>query len=379
MDLSSFTVMNSDSIQSPVTLERLTSQGAMSATAHEPCRIAPAEPRAQPPGAGKLANDRQFPLQTSVPGRSDVAAFTLIELLAVLAVLVIGILLLVPALAHTKPDIHAFQCSENLRRLQNATTMYSHDNHDLFPPNPDDSNSIPGYNWAAGDAGGGMPPGSFGYPSEATNPEILANPALDLLAIYIGGNIGLFKCPSDPRYGPYGGTNASLEGTIIPVIRSVSMNQGVGTIDPVFSQNGGGHGGKPVLPVNGPWLTGFYHANTAASGPYATFGRMTDFSLASPADIFVLVEENPWSINDAALAVIAGRPTLTDYPASYHNNGASFSFADGHVESHHWLSPVMTLANYAGQTSVASGTPGFEDWYWLASHATRNIHTGTVP
>ena len=302
----------------------------------------------------------------------------MLELLAVIAVVVMGALMLVPAWARTKPNVHVFQCLENLRRLQGAMTMYSHDNHDLFPPNPDDGNTLPGYIWVQGQAGGGMPPGAAGFVGEMTDPSFLTDPALDLLAIYIGGNPALFKCPADPRYGPYDGPNTNLNGTIIPAVRSISMNQGVGTIDPAF-WGGGGHAGKPTLPTNGPWLTGSHGANRAGSGPYATFGRMTDFGFASPAGIFVLADENPWSINDAALAVIAAQPYLIDYPASYHNNGCSFSFADGHAEIHQWLSTVMALAGPARETFAPPGTPAYEDWHWFASHATKNIHTGNVP
>jgi prepilin-type processing-associated H-X9-DG protein len=29
-----------------------------------------------------------------------------------------------------------------------------------------------------------------------------------------------------------------------------------------------------------------------------------------------------------------------DFPGSYHNGGANFSFADGHAETHHWQDPL---------------------------------------
>ncbi|MGO8676201.1 MAG: H-X9-DG-CTERM domain-containing protein [Limisphaerales bacterium] len=248
-----------------------------------------------------------------------------------------------------------------------------------FTSSADDGNTLPGYEWVAGDVSGGMPPGSPGFASDMTNPNNLTDPTLDLIGSYLGQNPAPFRCPADPRYGLYHGPNSSLIGTIIRAVRSVSMNQGVGTIDLTFSASGAGHSGKPTLPTNGPWLTGNHGANRAGAGPYATFGRMTDFGFASPGAIFVLVDENPWSINDASLAVIAGQSELIDYPASYHKNGASFSFADGHVESHQWLSTVMALGGDATLTSAPPGTPAYQDWYWLASHATKNLHTGNVP
>ncbi len=288
-----------------------------------------------------------------------------------------GALWLAPALARTKPNVHAFQCLENLRRLQGAMTMYTHDNHDLFPPNPDDGNTVPGYNWCAGEVDGGMPAGAPGF-RDMCNPDLLKNPAYCLVAPYLGGNIGVFKCPDDPRFGLYSGSDSTQRGKIIPAVRSISMNQGVGTVDLVFSEFGSGHSGRPTLKVNGPWLNGAY--SHKADSPYATFGRVTDFAFASPAGIFVLVDENPWSINDASLAVIAAQSALIDFPASYHNNGASFSFADGHAESHQWLSTVMTLTDSGvSQTVAPPGTLAYEDWHWLASHATKNTRTGNVP
>ena len=54
----------------------------------------------------------------AIPPRTH--AFTLIELLAVLAVLALWTLLLVPALARTKLDSRTFQCLKNARELNRA-------------------------------------------------------------------------------------------------------------------------------------------------------------------------------------------------------------------------------------------------------------------
>src|SRR6266568_1947143 len=85
------------------------------------------------------------------------AAFTLVELLVVLGVLTFGAMLLIPALAHTRPNVRSTQCLNNMRQLMAAMTMYPHDNSDLFPPNPDAAYLTPGYNWVAGNASGWMP------------------------------------------------------------------------------------------------------------------------------------------------------------------------------------------------------------------------------
>jgi prepilin-type processing-associated H-X9-DG protein len=221
-----------------------------------------------------------------------------------------------------------------------------------------------------------MPNNSLDPPApDMTNPDNLSDPLRCLIATYLAGNPGVFKCPSDPRSGPYHGLHTSLNGHTIPAVRSVSMNGGVGTVDPTFAATGGPHSGRPVLPVNGPWLDG-NHTHKAGH-PYATFGRMTDFALVQPARIFIVADEDPYSINDAALSVSAAQAKLIDFPASYHENAGNFSFGDGHAELHPWLSSVMNLPNAPAVGKPRS--PSYQDWLWLASHATVNTKTGAVP
>jgi prepilin-type processing-associated H-X9-DG protein len=301
----------------------------------------------------------------------------LIELLVVIAIIAVLAAMLLPTLAKAKAKAQCVTCMNNGSQMSKAMWMYAGDNFDFFPPNPDDGNTIQGHEWVAGEVSGGMPPGSTGFSADMTNPNNLTDPALCLIAIYLGQNPGVFKCPSDPRYGRYNGPNTYLRGTIIPAVRSVSMNQGVGTVCPYFSRDGSGHLGKPTLPVNGPWLNGLH--SHQAGRPYATFGKMTDFGVCSSALVFTTVDENPWSINDAALAVCAAVPQINDYPAAYHNNGCGFAFADGHCEMHHWISSLFTLTDDPGEIAVPTGTPKYADWFWLASHATKNLTTGSVP
>jgi len=71
------------------------------------------------------------------PPQSTLAAFTLIELLAVIAITGILSSLLLPALAHAKSKAKQVNCLANARQLSLGVMMYVDDNDDTFPPSAD--------------------------------------------------------------------------------------------------------------------------------------------------------------------------------------------------------------------------------------------------
>jgi prepilin-type processing-associated H-X9-DG protein len=62
-----------------------------------------------------------------------VRAFTLTELLVVVAILVLGVFMLAPALARTSPGVKTWQCLNNLKQWSAAMRVYASDNLDLMP------------------------------------------------------------------------------------------------------------------------------------------------------------------------------------------------------------------------------------------------------
>jgi hypothetical protein len=107
---------------------------------------------------------------------------------------------------------------------------------------------------------------------------------------------------------------------------------------------------------------------------YIQFFTIT--SIPQPADIFVFLDEHPDSIDDGYFVNRAYNRQWHDLPASYHDRGACFSFADGHSEVHHWRSPTTApppLQEAAGlpkrlPTSPQAAAAELADFYWVISH-----------
>lgn len=290
--------------------------------------------------------------------------FTLIELLVVIAIIGILSALLFPVLSRSKSRAQGVYCLNNGKQMMVAMVQYTGDNHDFFPPNPDDGNTIPGYNWCSGQAGIGGP--------QEFDPDVLKDPARSLLINFLAGNIGVFHCPGDQRSGLYQGTNPALKGQVISAVRTFSMSQAVGTIDPGFDQTGPGggpgvvHSGVPNLSVNGPWLNN--QDNHRRNSPWCTYGKLSQIYAPGPAMLWVLVDENAKGLNDAAFAfemagAEAGGPAWIDAPGTYHNGGCGFAFADGHSESHKWKAPKVY--GYGSKQIDPADTADLQDWSWM--------------
>lgn len=116
------------------------------------------------------------------------AAFTLIELLVVLAIIGVLASLLLPALARAKGLARSTACLSNLRQIGVALNLYVQDHDNRLPFMRDRSPAPPPTN---------APPDTNALPS----PDVV-------LASYLGGAAGVWRCPAD-RSGLFERTGAS--------------------------------------------------------------------------------------------------------------------------------------------------------------------------
>jgi prepilin-type processing-associated H-X9-DG protein len=116
-----------------------------------------------------------------------------------------------------------------------------------------------------------------------------------------------------------------------------------------------------------------------SSPPWRVYGKTSDMVAPQPANLWVFIDENPDSINDAGFAVAMGVPsrsttTWQDGPATYHCGGCGFSFADGHSEIKKWRDPRTLgrsmVTTYLYRFSYAQPQPNSPDIAWVMDRTT---------
>ena len=260
-------------------------------------------------------------------------AFTLIELLVVIAIIAILAALLLPTLAKSKEQAQGVKCLSNLRQLTLAWVMYSGDNKDYLAVNGDENYEPTILNLTANPQ---WCPGREDELAECTNRFIMAG-----LIYPYARNPAVYICPAD--------STAVLNNfvqTRTPKTRSVSMNGWISPAPPSIQDLGSSTGCI------------IYH-------------KAGDLSNPGASKIWLLMDENPWSINDAFMVCNPQDTTWVDHPASYHNRANGISFCDGHAEIHKWMDPAVYNYNLQDAAAGQNPTPVVpSDLHWLQSAST---------
>ncbi len=291
-------------------------------------------------------------------GRGNVG-FTLIELLVVIAIIAILAAMLLPALAKAKQKAQGILCLSNEKQLSLAWLMYANDSQDRLVPNGVEASqpsSLTDPTAQPGGANSQWCPGrqdivSTSWLSPAgTVPNLNVGfqwIQLGLMYPYVN-SAGVYHCPADNS-----SVTASSFGTstTLPRVRSMSMNSWL----------------NPVVVWDG---------DKTAATTLKIYRKSSDMTNPGSPNLWVFVDENPNSINDASFICDPNIQKWIDYPASYHGGAGGIAFADGHAETHRWHDPVVVNAtaasiNQIAGTSTQTGfTPGVGDWNWFQHAST---------
>jgi prepilin-type processing-associated H-X9-DG protein len=256
------------------------------------------------------------------------AAFSQVDLLTVIVVLMLLGLLLSPALARTRVTDQTLQCRNNLRQLIHGWRLYAEDNNGKLP------NS---FEWV-----GGYLDYSANNPDN-TNINYLIH---GLLGPYVT-NPAVYKCPADQ-------SQAIENGGKYPRVRTYSMSQS-------------------FCNANEGWL----EYGDSPQNYWRHYLKTTDMVAPSPVNLWVLLDESPDSVNDGAfgVAMSGNDPTRNkwqDGPITLHDSGCSFAFADGHYEIKKWTDPrtIALKVTYTTRFTYGILQANNNDIQWVKDRTT---------
>lgn len=215
--------------------------------------------------------------------REPVRAFSLVELLVVVAIIAILAALVLPVLARAKARAQTVSCENNLKQLAVAAQMYASDNGGLLARNTPESNDPS--QWITG---------RMKSDTDATNTALLRQSKFFPYA----SQPEVFRCPADKSTSARGGLRA----------RSYSMNSWMGS----RYMETGSYGSRP--------------------GGFRTFVKDTELAAAGASTLWYLTEEHEATLDDGCfLVTMDDTLPFASFPAARHQRGYALDFVDGHA------------------------------------------------
>lgn len=245
--------------------------------------------------------------KVSAPARrmAGPSGFTLLDLCATLVVVSALFSLLAPGLARTRSGAATLVCLNHQKQLLLAWQMYHEENRGAVPMNLFGSPSLTDRlaPWAMGVLDWSNRP-------DNTNTLPLLDDQMSRLAVYLQYRPAVYRCPADSFLS----ADQARQGWTHRV-RSYAMNFAFGS-------------DVTSLPR---WERTVYRQ----------VRKVWDMKYPSFAESFVFVEEHPDTMDDAGFL-----PPITggwgNVPATHHDGGATFAFADGHAELTKWHGSLAT-------------------------------------
>lgn len=249
---------------------------------------------------------------TSHPARDPARgrAFTLVELLVIVAMIALLASMSWPGLGKTRLKTQGVYCMKNTRQLAQAWTMYATDNNDWLSPNRDGGDVL---GWQSLTANWTKPVpysrlswagGWLDFTANNTDNTNVYNLLFGTIGTYTAKSTDIYHCPAD-KYPARQGAVQLLR------VRSYSMNGFVG--DRKSSRTNGANDWYPI---------------------YVQFLKLSSFTRPGPAMTWLLLDEHPDSINDGwSIPTVDQTPGFIDLPASYHDGRAGWLLLMGTPKS----------------------------------------------
>jgi len=241
-------------------------------------------------------------------------AFTLIELLMVIALIAVLVALLLPALSTAQSQGRRAACLNNLKQLGLSGQLYCADNDGRLAENLPQGQST--NSWVLG---------NMKYGNDATNQALIRQSKFYPYA----SQLSTFRCPADPSQ--IGGVSR---------VRSYSMNG---------------------------WVGSRYMDSESHTNGFRTFLRENEIAMARPSKLWLLADEHEGSIDDGFFLVTMddSRP-FASFPAVRHNRAYALNFADAHAEIFKLRSAELFLPG-STMAQVSAKNP---DWQRLKAVTT---------